>query len=164
MVQYDTDLAKRESALNKTRLDIMEREMEHKKNELIAIALHLVRKNEFLVDVRDNIAANINDTNAALKTLSSMINTTMGDGDWNLFEQQFVNMNPEFLKRLTGATSESLTPSELKVCQLLRTGLNTKEIASILFVSKRTIDTHRHNINKKLKIKDVNLTSWLVSL
>ncbi len=56
-----------------------------------------------------------------------------------------------------------LTPSELQVLQFIREGKMTKEIADILGLSKRTIDTHRHNIRKKLGIlnKNVNLRTYL---
>ncbi len=56
-----------------------------------------------------------------------------------------------------------LTPSELQILQLIREGKMTKEIADILGLSKRTIDTHRHNIRKKLGIrnKNVNLRTYL---
>jgi len=48
----------------------------------------------------------------------------------------------------------SLTPAELQVASLVRHGVPSKEIANIFDVSKRTIDSHRANIRKKLKIKN----------
>lgn len=59
-----------------------------------------------------------------------------------------------------------LTPTELQIVELIRSGKPTKEIAEILSLSKRTVDTHRHNIRKKLGIlnKNINLTTYLSSL
>ncbi len=59
-----------------------------------------------------------------------------------------------------------LTPTELQVIELIRSGKQTKEIADMLGVSKRTIDTHRHNIRKKLGIlnKNINLHTYLTYL
>ena len=59
-----------------------------------------------------------------------------------------------------------LTPTELQIVDLIRSGKPTKEIAEILGLSKRTVDTHRHNIRKKLGIlnKNINLNIYLSAL
>ncbi|GAB6887518.1 hypothetical protein JCM13304A_10160 [Desulfothermus okinawensis JCM 13304] len=59
-----------------------------------------------------------------------------------------------------------LTPAEIQIVELIRAGKPTKEIADILGLSKRTVDTHRHNIRKKLGIlnKNINLVTYLSSL
>jgi len=46
-----------------------------------------------------------------------------------------------------------LSKSELKVCLLLSMKISSKNIASVLFVEKITIDKHRQNIRKKIGIK-----------
>jgi DNA-binding NarL/FixJ family response regulator len=48
-----------------------------------------------------------------------------------------------------------LTAREREVLQLLAEGNNTKEIAALLFVSVKTIETHRVQIMKKLDIHSV---------
>ncbi|WP_298492637.1 response regulator transcription factor [uncultured Algibacter sp.] len=47
-----------------------------------------------------------------------------------------------------------LSKKEQEVLELISKGLTTKEIASKLFVSSRTIETHRANIIKKLEVKN----------
>jgi len=47
---------------------------------------------------------------------------------------------------------ESLTPTELRVLSLLADYLTSKEIAQSLFISPRTVDTHRNHICQKLEI------------
>ncbi|WP_397446646.1 response regulator [Polaribacter sp. R77954] len=47
-----------------------------------------------------------------------------------------------------------LTNKETEVLQLIAKGMTTKEIASQLFVSTRTIETHRANILKKIEVKN----------
>src|SRR6185295_16024596 len=48
---------------------------------------------------------------------------------------------------------ESLTASELRVCQLAAEGLTNAEIAQALFVTRRTVETHLGNAYRKLEIK-----------
>jgi len=47
----------------------------------------------------------------------------------------------------------SLSPTEFKVAEYITEGKNSKEIASILSCSKRTIEGHRYSIRKKLGLK-----------
>ena len=55
----------------------------------------------------------------------------------------------------TQSISENvLSNKETEVLGLIAKGLTTKEIATKLFVSSRTIETHRANILKKLEVKN----------
>ncbi len=44
---------------------------------------------------------------------------------------------------------------ELEVILQISEGMTSKEIASHLFISEHTVKTHRKNIFRKLKVKDV---------
>ncbi|MEQ8240046.1 MAG: response regulator transcription factor [Cyclobacteriaceae bacterium] len=55
---------------------------------------------------------------------------------------------------IEGNMSSKLTPKEKEVLLHIAKGLTTKEIASKLFVSSRTIETHRLNMMKKLNVKN----------
>lgn len=47
----------------------------------------------------------------------------------------------------------ALSPRELQVLDLLRAGKTTKEIAVLLHLSARTVDIHRANMKKKLRLR-----------
>ncbi len=60
---------------------------------------------------------------------------------------------------------QSMTPTEITVCNMIRNGMRTKEIAEMRGVSEATINRHREKIRHKLKItnQDVNLATFLQS-
>lgn len=68
-------------------------------------------------------------------------------------------------KRLRGAYLD-LTPTEIKVADLIRQHKSTKSIARKLNTSPSTVEKHRNKIRKKLNIlhKKVNLNTYLNSL
>ncbi len=56
-----------------------------------------------------------------------------------------------------------LTPREREVLQLIAEGRTTKQIASALFVSAKTVDTHRQQLMEKLNLRSVaELTKYAI--
>jgi two-component system, NarL family, invasion response regulator UvrY len=54
----------------------------------------------------------------------------------------------------TGAGLNQLSEREIEVINQIRDGLSSKEIADKLGISIKTVEVHRHNILKKLKVKN----------
>jgi PAS domain S-box-containing protein len=86
---------------------------------------------------------------------------------------KYVQLLEHNLKELTtsfGLTiadkKNGLTPKEIEICNMIRSGLSTKDISGSLNVSSLTVSKHRRNIRKKLGISsmDVNLVSFLRAL
>lgn len=67
----------------------------------------------------------------------------------------------EFIKQSQGGlrmkqqTSDRLTGRETEILRYIAGGMTNSEIAEKLFLSPRTIDTHRNNLMQKLDIHDV---------
>ena len=65
------------------------------------------------------------------------------------------------LNNLGGAAAEAepadnrLTSREREILQLISEGNTAKQVASILGLSSKTVETHRSNLSRKLKIHDV---------
>jgi DNA-binding NarL/FixJ family response regulator len=50
---------------------------------------------------------------------------------------------------------DSLSPREIEIIWQIKKGLSSKEIANELNISAKTVEVHRHNIFKKLNLKNV---------
>ncbi len=74
------------------------------------------------------------------------------------------DLTAPFARSLSGSTS-SLTPTEIRVADMIRHGKSTKEMAALLSVSANAVSVHRHNIRKKLGLlnRKVNLRTYLQS-
>lgn len=71
-----------------------------------------------------------------------------------------LNVKPETKKI---KSTDRLSPRETEVLQLITEGLSNKEIADRLFISLRTVETHRERIMKKLNVHSVaGLTKYAI--
>ena len=72
--------------------------------------------------------------------------------------QEIKNILTEFLISEPQAGQEpnlnSLTTRELQIVHQVKQGLSSKEIAKGMNISLKTVEVHRHNILKKLKLKN----------
>jgi two-component system invasion response regulator UvrY len=76
----------------------------------------------------------------------------------NILSEQLLNgdqVNPDI---------NNLSDREMQIVRALKEGLSSKEIASELNISLKTVEVHRHNILKKLKLKNtVSLINFINS-
>lgn len=81
----------------------------------------------------------------------------------DLLEAELKDITFRFGACISGPTS--LSARETEICNMIRNGLSSKEMAQMLQVSVRTIDTFRNRIRKKLGIagKDGSLYSHIQS-
>ncbi len=163
----------REREIFRLKAEQAEKELAHKKQEIVSMAMSLVQKNELVEKLKSNLSQL---TRAiSTKTESSEITETIkavidnldkaksGEKGWKLFEQQFESVHQDFIKTLLFRFPD-LTKTELRLCVLLKIQLSTKEIAQLLFLSPRSVETYRLNLRRKFELPaNTNLTEFLLS-
>ncbi len=162
---------KKEKELAKLRSKQLEVELKHKSSELSDSAMNLVRKNDMLQAIDQNMeqlseSVRREETKARLvKKIGDIrkeIKMHMNDDDnWNKFEENFNLVYDNFSQKIMEAFPQ-LKKSDLKLCVYLRMGLSSKEMASLLNTSVRSIETARYRLRKKLDIDTgSNLTDFI---
>lgn len=83
----------------------------------------------------------------------------------DLLKTNLEELTSPFTSRISNQY-RNMTPVEVNICNMIRNGLRTKEIAQLRGVSAATINRHRENIRRKLNItnQQINLTTYLQSM
>lgn len=117
-------------------------------------------------EFEDTIASNVR--GRVLPYLEKLKNTRLGAEQAvfvEILERALQDITSPFMKDIT-SRYPNFTPKELEIIGLIKEGKTTKEIAEILHIGKRTVDSHRDNIRTKLGIADkkVNLRTYLLAM
>jgi DNA-binding CsgD family transcriptional regulator len=168
--EYIRQALEAEKEIIRIRNEKLQAEMILRDKELANQAMNLIRKNEFLNHMKDelnNLMAGCNDKATGIK-VSEMLHRIDREVDNNkqreIFESAFDEVHEEFLQ-LVKAKYPDLTPGELRLCACLKMNLPTKEIAPLLNISIRGVEICRYRIRKKMGItRDVNLITHLLSI
>jgi DNA-binding CsgD family transcriptional regulator len=83
----------------------------------------------------------------------------------DIIENNLNDIISPFISNVT-AMNVYLTPQEIQVAALVRSGSQTKEISSLMGISINAVNFHRKNIRNKFDLKNekINLRSFLLSL
>ncbi|MFN8310493.1 MAG: tetratricopeptide repeat protein [Chitinophagales bacterium] len=140
-----------------------------KSQELIMANHYLQQRNELLSDLKSSIDL-LKKENAQrekiFQTLFKKIDLafTREESEKEIFKAKFDKTNAAFIEALS-RDYPKITPTESRICALLRSGFNTKEIVSLLSTSERNVETHRLSIRKKLGLsRTANLNTVLASI
>ena len=113
--------------------------------------------------IKDNVLANAE--NLLLPIIQKLRLTGESRKYVQLLRKNLQELTSSFGARLTEREAK-LTSREVELCNMVKNGLTSKEIARLLNISLGTTERHRINIRRKLGItnKDINLTSFLKTL
>jgi PAS domain S-box-containing protein len=159
------DITERKKANDKimeytSKLEVQKLTLEQKNLALTEMIEHIERaKNK----IKEDIAINVNET--VLPILEKLKIKGASSKYIDLLHRHLEKLASSYGRKLT-QKSTKLTYREIEICNIIKSGITTKEVSDLLNVSPQTIERHRKNIRKKLAIsnKKVNLTSYLQSL
>lgn len=161
---------KREKELIRLRNEKLKNEVEHKSKELANSTMSLIKKNEFLLDLKNAINNQKSELGSRFPDkyylyLHNKIDQNISNqDDWQLFETNFERAHEQFYLKLKEKFPD-LTPGDLRLCAFLRMNLSSKEIAPLLGISVRGVENHRYKLRKKFNLEhDEILTDTILSI
>jgi phosphate/sulfate permease/DNA-binding CsgD family transcriptional regulator len=145
----------------------LDKELKFRQSEMVTMAMSIIQKNEFLNELKKEIvqsktAVKDPEHRLAFNKLSLMITQNLSiDRDREKF-QMFINQqHSNFLHRLS-ESFPGITENEKRLAALLRLNLSSKEIASILNISPKSVEMNRYRLRKKLQVSPkVNLSEFI---
>ena len=120
--------------------------------KVIALSMHSDRR--FVSGMLSSGASGYLLKDCAFDELAKAIRTVVTNHTYlspmisDIVVKSYINRSPEAATE----NAPSLTAREREMLQLMAEGMTAKEIASHLFVSVKTVETHRRNIAQKLNI------------
>lgn len=168
---FQIEEEKKEKELVKLRNEQLVIDLKHKSSQLADSTMNLVRKNDMLQELdlqMQELSSNIGkDTpksslNKIIKDIRRSIQLNIKeDENWEKFEENFNLVYDNFMIKLSQQFPD-LKPNDKKLCAYLRMGLSSKEMASLLNTTLRSIETARYRLRKKLNLNQgQNLTSFI---
>ncbi|MFY0624929.1 MAG: hypothetical protein JXR07_01460 [Reichenbachiella sp.] len=148
----------------------LEYDIVNKSKEIANYTLLLVNKHELLSEINRELNdikkyAKLDKTKNSIRNIAKKISLNLQDEEHlKVFDTNFERVHHEFFDELK-AKFPDLQQKELRLCGLVKMNMTNKEIASILNISVRGIETARYRLRKRLSIdQDVNIVEFLETL
>jgi DNA-binding CsgD family transcriptional regulator len=163
----------KEQEIIKLNTEKLEQELTFKTQELANLMMNVSRKNEILTTIKEELykvsselkGESSSKAKRMLIILNNSIDSNIASDDaLKRFEEQFDLVHNNFTKKLKEHHPD-LTVSELKMCIYVKMDLSSKEIAPLLNLSVRGVETLRYRLRKKLKLdREDSLREYLDKL
>lgn len=148
----------KDALLHQKTEELMKLELKNKDNDLMNFALHLVQKNQVLVQIKSELKSlstnSDHDTSRKIKDMSIHIQQHLQiQQEIDEFQAKVDQTYDDFFKKLK-ANFPSLTKNEERLCALLRLNLSTKEIATLNNTSVKAVEMSRYRLRKKCQLEN----------
>lgn len=171
--RMEAESLRRENEISRLKSTQLEHDVRHKSQELSNATMNVIRKNEILIDISNQLnrlqegdeaslsAGAVKQLNKIQKLIKENISH---DDDWQKFARNFDVVYENYLKRLVEQFPQ-LSVNDQRLCAYLKMGLSSKEIAPLLNMSYRSVEMSRYRLRKKMDLsREVNLVDFLQRL
>lgn len=159
--EYEEENARKERQIVELEKEKLEYELKHKSQEMANLMINFVRKSEMLTEIKSDLFKVITalkgegakEYKKMLLLVSNKIDSNIQSDDvLKRIEEQFDLVHNNFMKRL-GEKHPDLSLNERMMCAYLKMNLSTKEIAPLLGISVRGVETIRYRLRKKFELE-----------
>ncbi|NDW13870.1 transcriptional regulator [Bacteroides sp. 214] len=159
--EFEKENARKERQIIQLEKDKLEHDLQYKSQEMANLMINFVRKNEILTEIKSDLFKVISasktsggkDIKQLLLLVSNKIDSNIKSDDvLKRIEEQFDLVHNNFMKRLQEKHPD-LSLNERMMCAYIKMNLSSKEIAPLLNISVRGVETIRYRIRKKLLLE-----------
>ena len=168
--EYEKEKAIKERQIMELEKEKLEYDLQHKSQEMANLMINFVRKNEMLTEIKADLYKVVSsmkgdgtrDAKQMLLVVNNKIDANIqSDELLKRIEDQFDLIHNNFMKHL-GEKHPDLSLNERMMCAYLKMNLSSKEIAPLLNISIRGVETIRYRLRKKFELeRDEGLTEYL---
>ncbi|MBQ4818547.1 triple tyrosine motif-containing protein [Aquimarina sp. MMG016] len=146
---------------------LLKENLESRNKELASSAMQMVQMDNQLLQMKKSLDEIYPDSNgeirkhlrSVIKSLEDQIN---GDSNWKHFETHFNQIHDNSLERIKDEYPD-LNHRELRLCAYLKLNLSSKEIAPLMGISYRGVESLRFRLRKKMNLDtSINLTDYII--
>ena len=145
----------------------LQNEIENKRRDLINYAMNIVEQKEYFGKIADSLRTILSDKKhesreEKLRKLELDIRQRMSFEDKvEDFNIRIERMHKDFIGRLVQLNPD-LSPNDIRLAVLLRLGIATKQIATLMNISPKSVEINRYRLRKKLGLdRGSNLTQFI---
>jgi len=150
-----------EKAIIQIQNEKLNQEIDGKNRELAISTMSIIKKNELLGKIKKELkkSSKKEEVTSAINLIDSNLNNNK---DWKFFKEAFNNADKDFLDKIK-AQHPDLTPNDLRFCAYLRLNLSSKEMAPLLNISIKSVETKRYRLRKRLGLQhDESLVNYIL--
>ena len=154
---------KRNKEINR-KLNQIKAENIEKDKEMVILTTNLLHNKQYFKEIKADIKGIKTTEKSVIKNLINQIDNVLErDEDWNVLKQHFNAVHDNFYDKLIEKHPD-ISETELRHCMFIKLHMQTKEIARILLIDPRSVQTARYRIKKKMNLKeDEDLRDYLLS-
>ncbi|MCB0486240.1 MAG: LuxR family transcriptional regulator, partial [Flavobacteriaceae bacterium] len=140
-------------------------DIESKNRELTISKMSIIKKNELLNAIKKELNDEDEKPSKNVKSVVKLIDKNLNNTkDWEFFVKAFNNTDKGFLDRLK-VLHPDLTPNDLRFCVYLRMNLSSKEMAPLLNISVKSVETKRYRLRKRMNLEhEESLVNYIMDI
>jgi DNA-binding CsgD family transcriptional regulator/cell division protein FtsL len=141
----------------------LDREIETKNRELALSKMNILKKNELLNEIKNELTRK--DKSDNISSVARLIDRNLNSRrDWEVFVKAFNDADKGFIDKLK-SQHPNLTPNDLRFCVYLRMNLSSKEMAPLMNISVKSVETRRYRLRKRMNLPhEVSLVNYILGL
>lgn len=145
---------------------MLEEDVRQKSKDLARMSMTVIAHNEVLDSILKEIQnQKLNRSTRGLDNIRHLVQSSIisNTEQWELFQTNFDRIHENFFRKLKDGYPE-LTSTDLRMCAMLRLNMSTKDIANMLNLTVRGVESARYRLRKKINLPaEASLTEFMIN-